>query len=149
MHAWSRPGSAVASCTNGSSPVRQILLIRIALILGVAVFAALTVFQRTQGMIPDATDPESLRTLQLLRYASWGYSAIAVAWAFFCRARVESAMSEQQLHASLIIGWAPAEGAALLGVVQYFLGAPLAAMAVGVLAFAVVLLLLPIPVTRG
>ena len=129
--------------------MRQIFLIRIALILGVAVFAALTLFQRTQGMIPDATDPDALRTLQMIRYASWGYSAFAVAWAFFCRGRVEAAMSEPQIHRALIVGWAPAEGAALLAVVQYFLGAPLAAMAVGVLSFAVVLLLLPIPDTRS
>ena len=129
--------------------MRRIFLIRIALILGVAVFAALTVFQRTQGMIPDASDPDALRTLQMIRYAGWGYSAFAVAWAFFFRARVEAAMSEQQIHAALIVGWAPAEGAALLGVVQCFLGAPLAAMAIGVLTFAVVLLLLPIPDPRG
>lgn len=53
------------------------------------------------------------------------------------------------IRTARIVGWAPAEGAALRAVVQYVLGAPLAAMAVGVLTFAVVLLLLPIPDTRG
>jgi hypothetical protein len=129
--------------------VRQVFLIRIALILGVTVFAALTVVQRTQGMIPDATDPEMLRTLQMIRYAGWAYSAFAVAWAFYFRTRVESAMTAPEIHKALIIGWAPSEGAALLGVVQYFLGAPFWAMAIGILSFAVALLLLPIPDTRS
>jgi F0F1-type ATP synthase membrane subunit c/vacuolar-type H+-ATPase subunit K len=129
--------------------MRQVFLVRIALILGVSVFAAFTAVQRMQGMIPDATDPATLRTLQTIRYAGWAYSAFALAWAFFFRARVESAMNEPQIRTALLVGWAPAEAAALLGVVQYFLGAPLAAMAVGLLTFAVVLLLLPIPDTRG
>lgn len=129
--------------------MRQIFLIRIALILGVAVFAAVTVFLRTQGMIPGATDPEAVATLRMIRYAGWAYSAFAVGWAFVFRARVEAAMTVPQINTALIVGWAPAEGAALLAVVQYFLGAPLAAMAVGLLAFTVVLLLLPIPDTRG
>lgn len=129
--------------------MRRIFLIRIALIAGVAIFAALTAYQRMSGMIPDATDPDALRTLQMIQYASWAYSAFAVVLAFYFRSRVEAARSEQEIHTALIIGWAPAEGAALLAVVQYFLGAPLATMAVGVLAFAVVLLLLPIPDTRN
>ena len=39
--------------------MRQIFLIRIALILGVAIFAGLTVFQRTRGMIQDASDSDT------------------------------------------------------------------------------------------
>ena len=129
--------------------MRQILLIRIALILGVALFAGLTVFQRTQGMIGDASDPDALSTLRTLRYAVWALSVFAIGWAFFFRARVDAAKTEQQIHAALIVGWAPAEGTALLAVVQYFQGGALATMAFGVLTFAVVLLLLRIPDTRS
>ncbi len=129
--------------------MRQIFLIRLALILGVAMFAGLTVFQRTQGMIPDATDADTLDTLRTLRYAVWALSAFAIGWAFFFRARVDAAKTEQQIHQALILGWAPAEGTALLAVVQYFQGGALATMATGILTFAVVLLLLRVPDTRS
>ncbi len=129
--------------------MRRLFLIRTALIGGVAVFAAITAYLRIQGGIPDATDPDTLKTLQAIRYVSWAFSAFAVVFALFFRGRVEAAKNEQDVKTALIVGWAPAQGAALHGIVQYFLGAPLVTMAVGVLTFAVVLLLLPIPDTRS
>ena len=80
-----------------------------------------------------------------MRFGVWGRSAPAVAWAFLWKARAESAMSEQGAASSMILAWAPGEGAAILGVVTHFLGGPIATMAFGILAFIVVLLIARIP----
>ncbi len=124
--------------------MKQVFLIRIALILGVALFAGLTLFLRSQ---PDAVpaDPALRERIALFRYVVWGVSAFAVAWALFWKARAESAATEQGVHQSLIIGWAPGEAAALFGIVTHYQGGPIATMAFGLLAFVVVLLILRIP----
>lgn len=124
--------------------MKTIFLIRIALILGVTLFAGLTLFLRSRGSLPEPT-AELTGTLQTFRYIVWGLSAFAVAWAFFWKTRAEAAMTEQGVHSALIIGWAPGEAAALFGVVTHFQGGPVATMAFGLLAFIVVLLILRIP----
>jgi hypothetical protein len=124
--------------------VRQVFLIRIALILGVATFAAITVFMRASGNLPEA-DATTLEKIVYLRYAVWALSAFSLAWAFFWKTRAESAMSEQGVNQSLIVGWAPGEGTAILGIVTHFMGGPVATMAFGLLAFVLVLLVLRVP----
>jgi len=124
--------------------MKQLFIIRIALIFGVAMFAALTVFLRQSGNLPEP-DAAALERIRYMRYGVWGLSALAVAWAFLWKARAESAMSEQGAASSMILAWAPGEGAAILGVVTHFLGGPIATMAFGILAFIVVLLIARIP----
>ncbi|MBK7905546.1 MAG: hypothetical protein IPJ78_03190 [Gemmatimonadetes bacterium] len=124
--------------------MKQLFIIRIALIFGVAMFAALTVFLRQSGNLPEP-DAAALERIGYMRYGVWGLSALAVAWAFLWKARAESAMSEQGAASSMILAWAPGEGAAILGVVTHFLGGPIATMAFGILAFIVVLLIARIP----
>lgn len=124
--------------------MKQLFIIRIALLAGVAIFATLTVFLRQSGNLP-APDAETLERIGYMRYGVWGLSAFAVAWALLWKSRAEQAMTEQGTASSLIVAWAPGEGAAILAVVTHFLGGPVATMAFGVLAFVVVLLIARIP----
>lgn len=122
-------------------PNRTLFFIRIALISGVAMFAALATWQRARGMPAPTLGPDQLTTL---RYALWALAAAAVGAAFFLRGRMDSA-SVQQRRSMTIVGWAFGEGVALFGVVQHFIGGPTSTMALGLLTFAVALLLLPVP----
>jgi hypothetical protein len=123
-------------------PSRQLFIIRVALVVGVAVFAALAMYQRMRGTMTAA--PLAMESLGALRYALWGLSAAAVLAAIFLRSRMESATPALR-RAMTIIGWAFGEGVALLGTVQYYLGADVARMQTGLVIFATTLILLPVP----
>lgn len=128
-------------------PIKQLFMIRIALVVGVAAFAALTAYQRARN--PGAAEAMgSALPLDGMRYALWGLAGAAVAAALFLRGRIEAADPARR-GAFLVIGWAFGEGVALFGTVQHFSGAPVATMAIGLLTFVVVLLLLPIPRERS
>jgi hypothetical protein len=124
--------------------VKQLFIIRIALIMGVTMFAVLTVAMRQSGNLPEP-DASTLERIAYMRYGVWGLSAFAVVWALLWKGRAEAAMSEQGAASSMIIAWAPGEGTAILGVVTHFLGGPIATMAFGILAFIIVLLIARIP----
>lgn len=126
--------------------MKQLFIIRIALLFGVAMFAALTIFLRRSGNLPPA-DAETLERIGYMRYAVWALAAFSLAWALLWKARAESAMTESGAARAMILGWAPAEGTAILGTVTHFLGGPVATLAFGLLAFVVVLLVLRIPST--
>jgi hypothetical protein len=118
-------------------------LIRLSLILGPVLFAVVTVVQRRNGGLTEAT--MGAEQLVVLRYLLWGVAAFAMFWAVFWRSRMESAKGIDGVMQALIVGWAPGEAAALLGNVIYFVGGPISALAFGFVAFAVVLSLLRIP----
>lgn len=123
-------------------PSRHLFIIRIALFAGVATFAALVLYQRSQGIETlGAGEPAIVNTM---RYALWALAGSAVAAALFLRSRVEAA-SPAQRGGMTVIGWALGEGVALFGVVLHFIGGPISALAIGVLTFVVVLILLPVP----
>lgn len=126
-------------------PFKQLFIIRTALMAGVAAFAAIVTFQRSQGMSSGFAAPALLENL---RYVLWALAAFAVAAALFLRGRVDAA-PDRQKGMMLIIGWAFGEGVALLGTVQHFMGASLSTMAVGLVAFIAVLMILPIPRARS
>ena len=128
--------------------MKQVFIIRIALIFGVAMFAGLTTWLRTTGNMPEA-DAAALEKVTILRYAVWGLSAFSLAWALFWKARAESAQTERAVSQAMIIGWAPGEATALMGTATYFVGGPVATMAFGLLAFVVVLLIVRIPGGRS
>ncbi len=128
--------------------MKQLFIIRIALLFGVGMFAALTVYMRTSGNLPDA-DAAGLEKVAVLRYAVWGLAAFSVLWALFWKTRAESAQTEQGVSQAMIVGWAPGEATALMGTATYFVGGPIATMAFGLLAFVVVLLVLRIPGGRS
>jgi len=123
-------------------PSKQLFVMRIALVSGVAMFAALATYQRTQGMRPDLSGSAMLDTM---RYVLWGLALAAVFAAIFLKGRIEGAAAPGAHRTMTFIGWSFGEGVALFGTVQYFIGAPIATMALGLLTFAVVLILLPVP----
>ena len=129
---------------GGELQLKNLFIIRIALLSGVLLFAGFTHWQHTQGLLP-VPDAEGLERIQTLRYALWAVCAFALGWAFFWKARAESATSAMGVSQALIIGWAPGEAAALLGCVIHFIGGPIAPMLLGILAFVAVLLVLRIP----
>lgn len=124
--------------------MRQLFIIRIALLLGVTAFAGITVFMRASGNLPEA-DAAALERITYMRYAVWALAAFSVAWAFLWKARAEAAMTEAGVNQAIIVGWAPGEGTAILGTVTHFIGGPVASLAFGMLAFVVVLLILRVP----
>jgi len=129
-------------------PNRQMFIMRIALLTGVLAFGAFAMYRRSQMLI----DPERLQgMLETMRYALWGISAAAVLAALFLRSRLEAATPAMR-RSMTFIGWAFGEGAALFGLAMVYAGAALSTGATGVLAFVVVLTLLPVPrepVTTG
>jgi hypothetical protein len=129
---------------------KQLFIIRVALVTGVAAFAALAAYQRARmgaNLSLDAAPGGGL-PLDLLRYALWALAGVAVAIALLLRSRIESAPPARRV-AMLVVGWAFGEGVALFGTVQHFVGAPLSTMALGLLTFFTVLMLLPIPPERA
>ena len=128
--------------------MRQVFIIRIGLMFGVAMFAALTTWLRTTGETP-AADAAALEKVTILRYAVWGLSAFSLAWALFWKARAEAAQTERAVSQAMIIGWAPGEATALMATATYFVGGPVTTMAFGLLAFIVVLLVLRVPGGRA
>ncbi len=129
---------------------KQLFLVRIALVTGVAAFAALAAYQRSrlEAASIDVAAAGAALPLDLLRYILWGLSGAAVAAAFLLRTRLEPAAPAQR-GAFLVVGWSFGEGVALFGIVQYFVGAHLSTMALGLIAFTTVLMILPIPPERG
>lgn len=124
--------------------MKQLFLIRMALLIGVTTFAGITIFMRSSGNLPEA-DAATLERITYMRYAVWALSAFSVTWAFLWKARAEAAMTEAGVNQAIILGWAPGEGTAILGTVTHFLGGPVASLAFGMLAFVAVLLVLRIP----
>lgn len=127
-------------------PSRHLFIIRIALVSGVAAFAALVVVQRSRGTLPDLSGDASM--LAMMRYTLWALAALAGLGALFIRSRLESAKDAQRGQMT-VIGWALGEGVALFGVVQHYLGAPVTTMVVGLVAFVLALVLLPVPRDRA
>ncbi len=125
--------------------LKQLFIIRIALLTGVALFAALATYQRSQGADSGlGGGPMLSGSLENMRYVLWALAAAAVAAALFIKPKLEAA-KPSQVAAFLIVGWSFGEGVALFGTVLHYAGGPMTTMAIGLLTFVVVLLLLPIP----
>jgi hypothetical protein len=122
---------------------KNLALIRLSLVLGPVLFAGVTYVQRRSGALADEAMADE--QLVMLRYMLWGVAAFAMLWAVFQRSRMESAKTVEGVTRALIVGWAPGEAAALFGVMIYFVGGPVSALAFGFVAFTVVLSLLRIP----
>lgn len=123
----------------------QLFIIRVGLMAGVFLFAAITLYQRSSG---DASMPVDSGNLEVLRYALWAAVAVTAVTILIIKPRVESAEPRKKGQL-IIIGWAIGESAALLGTVVHFVGGPVASLAIGVLAFVYALVLLPIPRARS
>ena len=126
-------------------PLSQLFIIRIGLIVGVFLFAALTVYRRSSG---DLSMPVDAGNLEVLRYFLWAAVAATAVAAPILKPRVESTEPKKK-GVLIIIGWSIGEGAALLGTIIHFAGGPVASLAIGVLAFVYALVLLPVPRARA
>ena len=123
-------------------PSRVLFMIRIAIAVGVAAFAALTAFQRSRNPVsPAAAASLPLDTMRLVLF---GLAAACVLAALFLRTRMDDAPPARR-RTMTIVGWSFGEGVALFGIVQHFVGATVSTMGIGLLAFILTLLLLPVP----
>jgi hypothetical protein len=123
------------------SPERAWFMIRLSMPLGVLLFAAVSLWTRNQT--PIETSPE---VLDRLRWATYGFSVAAIGVALVIKSALVGKTIEQKRPLT-IAGWAAGEAAALIAVVQHFQGGNVPTMVIGMLAFASVLVLLPIPTT--
>jgi hypothetical protein len=125
-------------------PHRNLFIIRIALMTGVFLFAAIAFFGPRFGLTPAVSLDADVA---LLRYVLWGFVAVAVVGSVLLKARVESAPPAKQ-SAYLIIGWALGEATALFGTVHFMTGGGTASLGLGLMAFVFTLVMLPIPAVR-
>lgn len=125
-------------------PLRNLFIIRTALMTGVFMFAGIAYFGPRFGMEPVLEFGEMAGNL---RYVLWGLLALAVIGASMLRPRMEVAPPNQQAQ-YLIIGWALGEAAALFGVVMFMGGGGIGPLSLGLMTFVFTLVLLPIPRPR-
>jgi hypothetical protein len=122
-------------------PHRNLFIIRIALMTGVFLFAAIAFFGPRFGVAPAVTLGDSAGAM---RYVLWGFVAIAVMGSTLLKSRI-GAVAPPKQASYLIIGWALGEAAALCGIVLYLGSGSTASMGLGLMAFVFTLVMLPIP----
>jgi len=122
-------------------PSKQLFIVRIALMTGVFMFAGFAMYQRGQGAPPTFG---SELPIEMMQYALWILVGLSSAAALFLRPRVDSAPPQRRALMTLV-GWSFGEGVALFGIVLHYIGAPIVALSLGLLAFIIALLLLPVP----
>lgn len=125
-------------------PLRNLFIVRVALMTGVFLFAALAYFGPQVGIAASFDLGESLGSL---RWVARTFFVIAIVVAVLLRPKLEGA-EPSRIAQLLIIGWAVGEAAALMGVVTYMGGGGLAPLALGLMAFVFALVMLPIPRPR-
>jgi hypothetical protein len=125
-------------------PQRNMFIIRIALMTGVFLFAAIAFFGPRFGLTPAVSLGDGAGSL---RYVLWSFVAIAVIGSVLLKSRLEAAPPAKQAG-YLIIGWALGEMAALFGVVLYMGTGGTASLGLGLMAFVFTLVMLPIPAVR-
>ena len=91
--------------------------IRLAMLVGVLLFGAVTWFIRRDGHVPDVA-PEGLSRLLWLARASWGLSMAACVVLF---ALIRQARNASRIRTLSLVGWAYGELVALMGGVVWFL----------------------------
>jgi hypothetical protein len=125
--------------TDPSATLRNLSLIRAALVFGVSAFGVVIWVVHQKSLFP-AQPPDPI-----LGYAQIGVAIAALAFALITRARVPQATEVSTLASRLLICWAVGEGAALFGGVVFLLGGDLRPYLIGLVAMFSVLALTPIP----
>ena len=124
---------------NLAKPSPQpVQLIRLALIAGVLMFGAVTLFVHRQPGWKPGTLPSAIG------YALLAYAIVALSIARAMRGRVLREPDPQRRASLLIIGWAVGEGAALSGAVIFFVTGQGQWYLLGLLAMLGVFAFLPI-----
>jgi len=112
-----RRGAPAAGSTPPPASLAALAIIRVALLLGVLLFGAGTLFiQRRGGWSPAPA--ESLETLGLVGTGLW---VVAIIGVIVLRVRGLGGRARAGAGDASIIGWAVGEGVALFGGVYYLL----------------------------
>lgn len=124
---------------GSSPPPASLAVIRLALLVGVLMFGAVTyMVQRGDTWTPAR--PELLGMLRIAMLSVW---VVAILLLFILRARLTS-LSETAGRSVLIIAWAVGEGAALFGGVYYFLSGSAEWFIIGLFVMLASFILFPI-----
>jgi len=115
-------------------------VIRLSLLFGVLAFGAVAYF--TQGQRQPSLDPGALDALRL---AVLALSAAVVVAAFVFRAVRARSTDPASIANTTIIAWAVGESPAILGAITYFLSGDSQPFLVGVAAFLLMLVAMPLP----
>jgi hypothetical protein len=118
---------------------KQLFVIRLGYVVGTVTFACVAWFRHKDGVVPPPDGNIAvLQTMALAVPAAGGAAIVGLKIA----SRNWDLARRRQIS---IIAWAVGEGAALLGLVTYYLLGSTQSAAPGLLAFAVALGLFPIP----
>ena len=117
----------------------RLLLIRTAMLLGVLLFGAVTLYLEYEGRL-SAIPAERARMLGYVFMALTGMALVAL---FTIRGRLQSADEARQMTLH-IIGYAVAEGTALFGAVIWFVGGAREWYVAGVVLMVVAFQVLPV-----
>ena len=124
---------------GSTPPPASLAVIRLALLVGVLMFGAVTyMVQRGETWTPAR--PELLGLLRVAMLSVW---LVAILLLFILRARLTS-LSETAGRSVLIIAWAVGEGAALFGGVYYFLSGSAEWFIIGLFVMLASFILFPI-----
>ena len=116
-------------------PARVLQIIRFAMAAGVLAFAAVSTQVRK---LPPEPPLE-------IGYVAAGFALFILLPLFFFQARARTLPSRGDRATCCLIGWALGEGAAMLGVVSYFIGNPPVWTLPGLAVLALALITFPIP----
>lgn len=115
-------------------------LIRLSLLFGILAFGAVAYF--TQAQRQPALEPG---VQNMLRLAAFALSGAVVIAAFVFRTLRARAAGPAAVASTTIIAWAVGEAPAILGAVVYFLSGDARPFLVGVAAFVLMLVAVPLP----
>lgn len=125
-------------------PARALGIIRLAIVSGVALFAAVTVFLLNAGRIDP--DPELRGPLNL---AVLGVCVACALTINLLRSRRDAAATRAQRTTLSITGWAVGEAAAMVSIVSTFLSGALTTLLAGAAILALALAFFPVPPDEG
>src|SRR5690606_19619614 len=129
----------VSTMSNAPGPA-VLRVIRLSLLFGVLAFGAVAYF--TQAQRQPSLDTDALNALRL---AVLALSAAVVVAAFVFRAVRTRSADPAAIANTTIIAWAVGEAPAILGAVTYFLSGDSQPFLVGVTAFLLMLVAMPLP----
>lgn len=122
------------------TPLRTLAVIRIALLVGVLAFGAVSWIAHRQ---PTWEPPESSVIVRVHRAVLMSWIA-ASAILIVLRLRLERARDDAKRRTILIVAWAVSEAAALGGAVDFFLGRDASMFAGGLFVMAAAFILFPL-----
>lgn len=124
-----------------AAPPGTLFLIRLSLMTAVLLFGGITWYLHSSGSAERLAGPEA-ETVGWVVITVW---AAAAAGIIFMGGRYRAAPNRAKRVTIAIVGWAMGEAAAFAGGIHYFLTGDPSRYGMGVVIFALALLLFPIP----